>query len=160
VELRCLLFYSLVASEGAYAFGAIKSREILNSGLNPFVLNGWQMVIGGLALIGLSFPTENWDLALTGDIILSWLYLVIFGSLIGHGAFYWLVRRAGPLLPSTWSYVSPVIAQFVGYCWLDEYLSVFSFIGLVLVLFGVFVVGQAALIEEWFKKQWSTNASA
>lgn len=143
----------ILASEVAYAFGAIRSRRSLEAGLNPFVLNGWQMIVGGVLLLAVSLlAAEPWQLPLPAKVYLTWLYLVVFGSLIGHGAYYWLVRTSGPLLPSTWTYVSPIIAQLVGFLVLAEYLSLWSLVGLVFVLGGVSMVSQAQAIELWLRK--------
>ena len=143
---------AILIAEVGCVYGTMKSKKLLTSGLNPFVLNGWQMTFGGLLLILLSLVTERIDAVITLPISLSWVYLVVFGSLVGHGSYYWLVRRAGPLLPSTWTYISPVIAQFVGWYVLSEYVSVYSFIGLGLVLAGVFLVSRATTLELWLRK--------
>ncbi|BBB92379.1 MAG TPA: EamA family transporter [Methylomusa anaerophila] len=150
-EMALLAIFIILLSEVTCALGTMRSRKVMESGLNPFVLNGWQMIVGGLALTGLSAATEDWRFSYSNDVYVSWLYLIVFGSLIGHGSYYWLVRKAGPLLPSTWTYVSPVIAQFAGYYWLTEQLSVWSFAGLALVLLGVFFIGRSSSIKEWFR---------
>ncbi len=143
----------ILAAEVGCVFGTMRSKTILAAGCNPFVLNGWQMVIGGLMLVVLSIITEPAEVFINYKVSYSWLYLVVFGSLAGHGSYYWLVRQAGPLLPSTWTYISPVIAQFVGYYFLAEYVSGYSFMGLGLVLGGVYLVSQAAMLEQYLKKQ-------
>ncbi len=147
----------ILAAEVGCVFGTMTSKKVLAAGCSPFVLNGWQMVIGGSMLVVLSLITESAAVAVSPQISLSWLYLVVFGSLTGHGAYYWLVRRAGPLLPSTWTYISPVIAQFVGYYVLSEYLSGYSFVGLGLVLGGVFLVSRAAVFETWLRTNCLDN---
>lgn len=142
----------LVAEVGC-VFGTMKSKKVLSAGLNPALLNGWQMLIGGTMLVLLSLATEPVEVVINYKVFFSWAYLVVFGSLVGHGSYYWLVHRAGPLLPSTWTYISPVIAQFVGYYVLSEYLSGYSFIGVSLVLWGIFLVSRATILEKWLKKQ-------
>ena len=143
----------ILAAEVGCVFGTMKSKKILTEGLSPFLLNGWQMVIGGMILVLLSMMVEPTGVVMNNQVVFSWAYLVVCGSLIGHGSYYWLVRRAGPLLPSTWTYISPVIAQFVGYYFLSEYVSVYSFLGLGLVLSGVFFVSKAGTLENWIKEQ-------
>lgn len=143
----------ILTAEVGCVYGTMTAKKVLFNGLNPFVLNGWQMLIGGITLVLLSSITEQAKVVINYNVFCSWAYLVVLGSLAGHGSYYWLVHRAGPLLPSTWTYVSPVIAQFIGYYVLAEYLSGYSFIGLSLVLWGVFLVSKAETIEIWFKKQ-------
>ncbi|WP_050809851.1 EamA family transporter [Desulfosporosinus sp. OT] len=149
-----LAVFVILAAEVGCVFGTMTAKRVLSTGLNPFVLNGWQMLIGGTALILFSLVTEPAKEVINYHVFWSWAYLVVFGSLAGHGSYYWLVHRAGPLLPSTWTYISPVIAQFVGFYVLAEYLSGYSFIGLSLVLGGVFLVSKAAIVEAWLKKQF------
>ncbi|GAA3314023.1 hypothetical protein GCM10020331_005570 [Ectobacillus funiculus] len=63
---------------------------------------------------------------------------MFFGSIIASGIYYWLVKVTNPLLPSTWTYVSPLIALVVGYLWLNETIHFISFVGAIVVLGGVF----------------------
>jgi drug/metabolite transporter (DMT)-like permease len=67
------------------------------------------------------------------------LYLIVFGSIIASGIYYWLVKRINPLFPSTWLYVSPVIALLVGHFLLNEPISPASVAGTLLVIMGVVV---------------------
>ncbi len=62
---------------------------------------------------------------------------MVFGSLIGSGIYFWLVKKTNPLFPSTWLYVSPMIALWIGAAVLGEPLHASSFGGAVLVLAGV-----------------------
>ena len=150
----------ILAAEVGSVYGTMTAQKVLATGVNPLVLNGWQMLIGGTLLMLLAGGTESVAIAINSDVLISWVYLVLLGSLAGHGSYYWLVHRAGPLLPSTWTYISPVIAQFFGYYILAEYLSGYSFIGLSLVLGGVFLVSRAATLENWLKKQWQSLAAS
>lgn len=150
----------ILAAEVGCVYGTMTSKKILSAGLNPALLNGWQMLIGGTILMLLSLVTESAEVIINDKVFGSWAYLVVFGSLVGHGSYYWLVHRAGPLLPSTWTYISPVIAQFIGYYVLSEYLSGYSFIGVSLVLWGVFLVSRAAILEIWVKKQLQSLAAS
>lgn len=147
----------ILPAEAGSVFGTLRAGKVLAGGVSSFVLNGWQMVIGGILLMLLSLFIESPDAMLQQPVFYVWAYLVVFGSLGGHGAYYWLVRRAGALLPSTWTYISPVIAQFVGYYALAEYLTLYSFLGLTLVLGGVFIVSRTPAIESWLKAKGITK---
>jgi drug/metabolite transporter (DMT)-like permease len=50
----------------------------------------------------------------------SWLYLVLAGSLIGYTSFVWLIKHATPTLVSTYGYINPMIAVFLGWWVLGE----------------------------------------
>ena len=46
--------------------------------------------------------------------LLSFLYLVVFGSLVTYSAYVWLLRRVGPGRLSSHGYVNPMIAVALG----------------------------------------------
>ncbi len=48
------------------------------------------------------------------------LYLSFVGSLIAFAAFVWLLQRTSPPLISTYAFVNPVVAVFLGWLVLDE----------------------------------------
>ena len=52
--------------------------------------------------------------------MLAWLYLVTFGSVIGYTAYAWLLHHAPLGTVSTYAYVNPVVAVFLGWLILDE----------------------------------------
>lgn len=50
-------------------------------------------------------------------------YLVIFGSLIGFTAYVWLLKVTTPVRVSTYAFVNPVVAVFLGWAFAGEQLS-------------------------------------
>jgi drug/metabolite transporter (DMT)-like permease len=77
-----------------------------------------QLLSGGLAILLVAM--------LMGDIsgiqiramdiksIYSVLYLIIFGSLVGFSAYNYLMNSVSPILVSTYTFVNPVLALFLG----------------------------------------------
>ena len=51
------------------------------------------------------------------------LYLITFGSLVGFVAYGWLLHNAPVSLTSTYAYVNPVVAVFLGYFLAGEALN-------------------------------------
>lgn len=120
------------------AVGAVRSKQALQQTANVFLFNAYQMAFGGMGLFILSLLFESaQNEHITKTAVLAWLHLTFLGSVVGHGIFYWLVKKSGPVFSSTWTYVSPIIAQGVGYWWLGEQITVLSAVGLLLVLAGV-----------------------
>lgn len=72
--------------------------------------------------------------------MLALLYLVVFGSLVGFSSYVWLIRSAPTQLASTYAYVNPVVAVFLGSVILNEPLTART------VLAGAIVVVSVALI--------------
>lgn len=138
----------ILLAEVAYSYGTVRSKKAMISGANPYLFNAYQMIFGSAGLIILSALTEPWQaIDFNTGILGAWLYLTILGSVVGHGTYYWLVKATNPMFPSTWTYISPIIAQFVGYLWLGEAISVFSFLGLAMVLAGVFLINRNMVLS-------------
>jgi len=95
------------------------------------------------------FYTENIQLhyLLSPASIGSLLYLIIFGSMIGHSIYYWLVSRTNPVFPSTWLYISPVIAVTLGVILYHEYISWLTGIGTLTIIAGTVLVNFETLRE-------------
>ncbi|MFS1516313.1 DMT family transporter [Bacillus sp. SCS-151] len=138
-----------------YSVGTIRSKKIMSSSsqFSPFLLNGFQMLFGGIMLFLLSLIIERPNLASFSNMTaqLSLIYLIFFGSILGHGIFYWLVGKTNPVFPSTWLYVSPIIAMILGITFLSEEIYLISIFGSILVLVGVFFTNQETF-KEYYKK--------
>ncbi len=106
---------------------------------------GMQMVSGGTVLFGVSFILGEWRTFDIGAVSAkSWFglaYLTLFGSLICFTAYSWLLKNAQPAMVSTYAYVNPVIAVFLGWLIAGE-----SFTGQMLLGAGV-IVGSVMLIN-------------
>ncbi|NDI34972.1 DMT family transporter [Chengkuizengella sediminis] len=146
---------AVILSSLFYSFGTVYSKKTmaLKSEFSPFLLNGIQMLFGGIMLLIFSLFMEQPKLTALTDISVqfSLLYLVIFGSIMGHGLYYWLVGKTNPVFPNTWLYVSPIIAMVLGTLFLGEKIQTLSIIGSFMVLFGVFLTNQNTLAEYYRK---------
>ncbi len=56
--------------------------------------------------------------------ILSLGYLIVFGSLLGFSAYVWLLRATTPARVSTYAYVNPVVAVFLGWAFAGESVTI------------------------------------
>ena len=83
-----------------------------------------EMFAGGVALWIASFLSgEGGALHLASVTLKSWLalgYLVVFGSLVGFSAYVWLLKHTTPARASTYAFVNPVIAVFLGWALAGE----------------------------------------
>jgi drug/metabolite transporter (DMT)-like permease len=143
----------IVGGEFFYAIGTLNSKAILTAEktVSPFLINGVQMLYGGFMLMFFSLLTERPDVSafIGWDVWMPIIYLIFVGSIGGHGLYYWLLSKTNPVFPSTWLYVSPLIAVGAGYIWLDEPVKPVMGIGAILILTGVFLVNRAALHSYW-----------
>ncbi|PEA83155.1 EamA family transporter [Bacillus pseudomycoides] len=150
-----IAYLVILVGELFYGIGSIHSKEILSDlpKVSPFLINGIQMFYGGLFLLISSIFIEQPNL----DILTSWsvqwpiLYLIFVGSIGGHGLYYWLLSKTNPVFPSTWLYVSPLIAVITGYVFLGEPINPVMGIGASFILIGVFLANRSTL-EVYFKQ--------
>lgn len=106
-------------------------------GVSRGVNSGYQQLFGGLfyALIALlmrePLPTP------TPEAWLAWGYLVLFGSIIAFTSFVTALQLLPASLVTTYAYVNPVIAVFLGWLILREPISSWTVAGGIFVLLGV-----------------------
>jgi drug/metabolite transporter (DMT)-like permease len=141
---RLSLVASLVmlASAIAFAGASILYKRLFDDSVDSFSVNALNMLSGGLGLLALAFLTGQRSFPMSRASVGALLYLVIVGSLVGHSANLWLVKKAGPLFTSSWSYVSPVIATVVGALALNERAGAWNLAGTVLTLGGVYLIAR------------------
>ena len=108
-----------------------------------FVATTWEMLSAGVFLVLLGVATgEPWTMEAAGfslESIAAWLYLAVFGSLIGFTAYAWLLRNAPISKVVTHQYVNPLVAILLGALLLDEQLTLAIGIGAALIVGSVFV---------------------
>ena len=79
----------------------------------------------------------------------AWVYLLIFGSLIGFTAFVYLLRVSTPARVATYAYVNPVVAVILGWLLAGETISARMLVAAAVIVSGValitFAEGRAAL---------------
>ena len=85
---------------------------------SPLLGTGMEMLAGGAGLLILGTLTGEWSQlqlsAITARSLWALAYLIVFGSLIGYASYTWLLRAAPTPLVSTYAYVNPLIAVFIG----------------------------------------------
>ncbi|MEO9570877.1 MAG: EamA family transporter [Polaribacter sp.] len=110
---------------------------------NFFVSTGYQMIIAGFiqAVISIGF-NETWSSPLnwSTNVQLSMVLLIVFGGIIAFTSFNYLLKVVSAEKVATSAYVNPVIAMFMGWYFLDEYLSTQSIIASVILLTGVYFI--------------------
>ncbi|MFD0725138.1 drug/metabolite exporter YedA [Lysobacter brunescens] len=126
----------------AWAFGSVWSRG--RDLPSPFMAAAAQMLVGGVLLVALGLITgERLPTAPTAHGT-AWLaYLAIFGSIVGFGAYLWLLDHVRPALASSYAYVNPPIAVLLG-AWLGgERFGLHDLGALALILCGVIAIARA-----------------
>ena len=121
-----------------WALGSLLARELaLPKG--GAMAAGAQMFAGGvlMTVVGL-VRGESIPLQITTTAALGWLYLVIFGSVLGFSAYSYLLRNVAPAKLGTYAYVNPVVAMLLG-VFVGEAIDATMICAMALVLGGVAV---------------------
>jgi drug/metabolite transporter (DMT)-like permease len=136
----------LIASISWAAGSLYVQRATLPS--SPLLATSMQMLSGG-ALLGVAgaLAGEPARLSLSqvsAGSAMAVLYLIVFGSLIGYTAYTWLLRSASPVLVSTYAYVNPVVAVFLGWLLVHEPVTGGMLLGAAIILAGVALITTAS----------------
>ena len=106
-----------------------------------------EMVAGGALLVLAGAAVGEWsriDLAhASARSLLSLLYLITFGSLIGFSAYIWLLRATTTARVSTYAFVNPVVAMFLGWAFAGETLELRTLIAAAVAITGVVLILRA-----------------
>lgn len=76
------------------------------------------------------------------------LYLVVCGSWIGYSAYIWLLEHVPTSKVSTYAYVNPVVAVFLGWLILHERVDHFILAGSAIVVLSVILVTSAKIKQK------------
>lgn len=115
--------FVLLIATVTWAWGSLYSRHA-EMPSSPLLATAMEMLSGGILLI--LFGTISGEFfrfdasAITAQSLFSLLYLVVFGSLVAFTSYIWLLKAVRPALVSTYAYVNPVIAVFLGWLIAEE----------------------------------------
>jgi drug/metabolite transporter (DMT)-like permease len=127
----------------SWAFGSIYISR-LESPQSKGMGTSIQMIAGGSVLLLYSLITSEYKafdmhvLTLKGG--LSWLYLIIFGSIVAFSSFNYLLHTVSPDKVSTSTLINPIVALSLGWLFNNEHITVQSIIAAVVLLSGVFFI--------------------
>ncbi len=133
----------LLAASLLWSVGSLLSRTVPKPDAS-FLGIAMQMLSGGALLLAASVVAGEPAGFVLDDVTLrsvaALAYLVVFGSIIGYASYVWLLGVAPASLVSTYAYVNPVIAVFLGWLLADERVT-----ARIVVAAGI-IVGAVALI--------------
>jgi drug/metabolite transporter (DMT)-like permease len=106
---------------------------------DPFAATSLEMLAGGFVMLPMGAFTVHGFSPSAGSIA-GWIYLVIFGSVVGYTAYVWLLANAPLGMVSTYAYVNPVVAITLGVLFRGEHLTWRLLVGAVIVVAAVATV--------------------
>jgi drug/metabolite transporter (DMT)-like permease len=131
-------FVAIAWAAISYAWGSVLARPLIErygSGL----LSGATMLLGGTALLLGSLgwepnSTQSLEAFWGWPATFGWLFLLLFGSLVGYNLYMQLLRDLGPAKAGSFAFVSPIIAVLVGVIAAGETVSALSDAGTAVML--------------------------
>lgn len=130
----------------AWAIGSIYASR-LDMGKNRIRATAMQMMVGGLAVGIFSLAiqeTDGWQWTMVDSrSAWSWLYLVLFGSIVGYTCFNFLLSKVSPEKVATSTYVNPIVALLLGGWLNNELITTQSLVAGGVMLTGVYFINSA-----------------
>ncbi|HUD63134.1 MAG TPA: EamA family transporter [Candidatus Sulfotelmatobacter sp.] len=151
---------SLLGGSFSWALGSVLSKR-WQSGMDVFSATGWQMTAAGVgnflfAVLNRDFSRVTWTARGLGAV----LYLVVCGSWVGYSAYIWLLEHVPTSKVSTYAYVNPVVAVFLGWLVLHERVDRFILAGSAIVILSVILVTSAKVKEKTVAEDLSAVEAA
>jgi drug/metabolite transporter (DMT)-like permease len=140
------LWWSLALQLGSFswAFGSVLSKKWQTVAADPFGAIAWQMIFAGIANLIFALLVEKpADATWTLRGVAAILYLVVCGSWIGYTAYIWLLQHVPTSKVSTYAYVNPVVAVFLGWLVLHERIDRYIVMGSAIIVASVVLVTSA-----------------
>ena len=132
----------IVASLG-WAIGSLYGTRA-PSAKSAILASGMQMLTGGAVLLVIGTLTGEWSAldvaAVSLNSGLAFVYLIIFGALVAYTAYRWLLKNVSPTVVTTYAYVNPAVAIFLGWAIAGETIKPQMLVG------AAIIVGSVALI--------------
>jgi drug/metabolite transporter (DMT)-like permease len=134
----------LMLSAFSWALGSVLSHKV-SLPHSAFQAAAMEMLAGGALLLALGFLSgESRHLHLGAVALRSLLglvYLIAAGSLLGFTAYFWLLRTVPMARLSTYAFVNPAVAVFLGWAFGSEVVT-----GRVLLASATIITGVALII--------------
>lgn len=133
----------LMIASFSWAAGSLYSRQA-SLPSSSLLATAMEMLAGGILLLiagGLTgqWSTIHWN-AVSLRSALALGYLVVFGSLIGFSAYVWLLKVSTSARVSTYAYVNPVVAVFLGWAIGGEALNARTLLAASIIVAAVILI--------------------
>jgi len=115
---------AIILSPISWAAGSLFSAHRARLPSDPFLTTGMEMVGGSAVLAAAAVVSGELGTfrveSVTTNSLLAVVYLTVVGSIVAFTAFAWVLRHAPLPMISTYAFVNPIVAVFLGWLILDE----------------------------------------
>lgn len=137
----------LIIGSLSWALGSLYSRRVKMP--PPLLATGMEMLAGGAILLVFSVlfgETTRFDpAAVSAASLLGLVYLTTFGSLLAFTAYVFLLEHVPATRVSTYAYVNPVVAVFLGWFIASEPITPRTLIAAAVILGAVALITTARI---------------
>ncbi len=152
---------SLWGASFSWALGSVLAKKWKSAEVDQFSATAWEMIAAGLgcllfALIAGDFGQVVWARRSVGAVC----YLIVCGSWIGYTAYIWLLGHMPTSKVSTYAYVNPVVAVFLGWLILNEPVDAYILAGSAIVVASVILVTSSQVTSKSTGQQVSLVETA
>lgn len=130
----------LIISMLAYSIGAVYFSNNKWNGLHILVINGWQTLFGGILLLPFLFIFYRADANLYDARSIGGMLWLAIPVSIGAVQLWLYLLKDNPVKASFWLFLCPVFGFAIASVMLNEPLSIHTFIGVALVIAGLYIV--------------------
>ncbi|SDW00233.1 Permease of the drug/metabolite transporter (DMT) superfamily [Marininema mesophilum] len=144
-KMAILGMISIILGTTAYCWGAVISKDTLNQ-YSSILVSGLENLLGGAILMVVA-PFVEWKEIISWEyvhqtFVISWLYLVIIGSIVGFTMFTYLLKEWGAIRVSLYSFFTPMVAILLGTLIYGERITWEQLLGSAMVLLGVWITNR------------------
>ena len=139
------LLYIVVALGAAvcWGLGSVLSYQLATPD-DTVLASAIEMLVGGIALLAVAgvtgeFGHVRWS-AIAATSWISWVYLVLFGSILAFTAYQYALTHLPITTVSTYAFVNPVVALFAGAIFLGERITLRELAGAALVVASIIII--------------------
>ena len=134
----------------SWGLGSLRARKA-DLPADAFLGSAMQMLTGGAMLVVHGLHAGEGAHFTLGDVsrrsALAWVYLVVAGSMVAYSAYLYLLKATTPARASTYAYVNPIVAVFLGWLLAGEPFGPRTVAAMALTLVAVLAINLGAAHE-------------
>ena len=121
---------------------AIATLSVKNatSGGNLWIIVGYQMIIGSIALLPFALLLEEINIAWSFKLIIAFFYTTLIPGLLATWVWFVLVSNVGAVKGATYHFLNPFFGVLIAYIILKESIGLSDYIGVIVVSVGIIIV--------------------
>lgn len=138
LDAEPLLVLGLLLAPFCWALGSVWSKKLpLPKGA---MATAAEMLTGGSAMLVVSLARgERWIVP-SARSSLAVAFLVVFGSIVAFSSYGFLLRSTRPAIATSYAYVNPVVALFLGVVLGGEHAGPMTWVAAAIILAGVVIL--------------------